>query len=100
MRLRAAVTLLKPCWRNHCRRPLDVGGAQAEAVGILLGGEPLVIVGGRPVLLLLEQGVQAALLRGRQAEDQPHALHRQRGIHLSAIEFGTRQRRNAASQAP
>ena len=81
------------------RRPLDVDGAYAEALGILLGGKPVVIVRGGPVLLLLEQRLEALLLRRGQTEDQPHASHREPGVHASAIKLGTRDRRNAAWQA-
>ena len=48
----------------------DIVGRRAEPIGILLGGEPAVIVGRGGVLLRGEEAVQIGLLFGRLLEDE------------------------------
>jgi hypothetical protein len=69
----------------------NVGRARRELVGELFRGEPLVIAGGRRVLLIGEQGFEGGLLRGRAREMQGHARERKAGVDGSTVVFGKRE---------
>ena len=77
---------------------LNVGVGGAELLSELLRREPLVVIGGGFVLLLIEQGFESRFLSGAALQDEQHAVEREAGWGGAAVEFGARERTDVALQ--
>jgi hypothetical protein len=75
---------------------VHVTGAEAEAISILLGREPLVVRGGARILLVEIELHGRALLRGRGNRDHRDVRHFQRGIGGTMVDGGARLERHSA----
>ena len=65
-----------------------VGGADAEAVSELFGGEPVVVIGGRGILLGFEEAFEILLLGGGGLEEEQDVVKVEGGGGESLIVAG------------
>ena len=77
---------------------IQVVGTDAVCVGVLLGREPLVVLGRSRVLLLGQQLAQRGALGGGRFEYQRHALNGKASRHGAAIVFRASLRTDVAAQ--
>jgi hypothetical protein len=83
-------------------QPVDdlrrIAFGDAEALAILLGREPLMVVSGVGIVLCLEQSIECVLLRSVGQQREHHVLHRKVGGDRSGVVLRQRKGMHVAAQ--